>query len=200
MNLRTLFAVPALCLAASLVPDAAALLRFDPPWVSSEDRACARAVYFSRTGVGGSYAIDYGRPEWKAEYDSTFDDLTLGKRVRLGQNHWTNLDATCPMRFGDGKEKEVKPGHYYLALERDKRGDWSLVLMDSDDLRKKRVDAFQTSTTSGGIEVPLHHEESQEVARTLTISMDPVDDDEFAQVLTIRFGPHVLSTRVKGKV
>lgn len=201
MSLRTrmLVSIPLLAAgAAFLVDEASAVFRFDPPWVQSDERGSVRALYFSRTGVGGSYVIDYGRPAWQAEYDAGLDDLTIGKRVRLGQNAWTTLDATCPVKFGD--KKEIKPGHYYLALERDKRGEWSLILMESDAIRKKRVDAVQTDTTNGGTAVPLSHSQGQDSVRALTIEMEQSADDEFEQTLSIKFGPHVLSTTMKGKV
>lgn len=168
---------------------------FDAPLIQQTPRTSCRVVFFSKTGVGGEYWLDYASPEWKAEYDQKFDDETLGKRVRLGKDAWSTFECTCPVTIGG---KDVKPGYYYLALERAKKGAWSLVLLDADDLRKKRTDAFASSSTTGGLAVPLEEGQAGNSAQ-LKISFEAGKAD-LEQVLKIEWGPHTLTSEVRAKV
>src|SRR5262249_20774416 len=125
----------------TFAPRARAQTQNGQPFIQQTERALARVAYFGQKGLSGEYSIEYGKPDWKAEYDKDFDKLTHGKRLRLGKDYWTNLDTCCPLQSGD---KEIKPGNYFLVLECSEKGTWELVLLDSDLMRKQRIDAFSS--------------------------------------------------------
>lgn len=161
------------------------------------ERHALRCVFFGVDNVSGSYSIDYGAPAWSAEYDSKFDELTLGKRFRFGKDQWTSLDASCPLTIG---KTEVKPGLYYCAMERTKKGDFALVLLDSTEIRKSRLDPFASAQTKGGVAIPLDHSSGQDASARLSITIEKDAQNEKQQTLTISFGPHRLTALVKARV
>lgn len=161
------------------------------------ERKAVRCVFFGSTTVSGSYAIDYGAPAWNADYDSQFDALTMGKRVRFGKDQWTTLDSSCALGFG---KTDLKAGLYYCVLERSKKGDFSLVLLESEEIRKARLDPFASAQTKGGISIPLEHAKVEDSAASLAIAVEKDAQNEKEQTLTISFGPHRLTTRVKAKI
>src|ERR1044072_9276625 len=74
----------------------------------------------------GQFAIDYGRPVWRKEYEDAakFDQMTKGKTYRLGSNFWTTLDTDIPLVIAG---KTVPAGLWYLGLQRSGDGaTWSL--------------------------------------------------------------------------
>ncbi len=166
------------------------------PYIYPEVRGAVRCVNFTNAGIGGSYSIDYGTPEWKADYDQKFDDLTLGKRIRFGQNRWTELDTNTTLMIND---KEVKPGLYYLAFERNKKGDFAIVLLDSNDIRKSRVDPAVTEQTKGGVVIPFKSEKNESSTAKLTLELKQEGKSAVDQSLTILWGPHKLTGSIKLK-
>ncbi len=186
----------------ALVSSVTALARFpqpggDKPFVQETTRGAARVVWFGGNGVAGEYSLDYGRPQWKSEYDADFDKLTKGKRLRLGADWWTRLDTIVPLEIGG---KEVKPECWFLALERSDKGDWFLVLLDQASIRKQKQDAFGSAQTTGGIKAPMESSTPTEAADTLTMRFVADEKDSRLQTLEIRFGKHLLTTKVKAKV
>jgi hypothetical protein len=172
-----------------------AVLR-DGSRVFPEERACIRVVLFSNTGAAGSYAIDCGRPEWKGEYEQQFDELTIGKRFRFGKDHWSRLDTNCGLSIGG---KEVKAGDYYLALERNKKGEYFLVLLAQDDVRKSRLDPFQSAQVKGGQLIPLDHASAETPAPRLDVQLEQEGKNDRVHRLTITFGPHRLTATIQAK-
>ena len=69
-----------------------------------DERASTRLLYETDRAIG-EFAIDYGRPAWKKEYEdpATFDKMTRGKVWRLGKDFWTTLDTSLPLRIA-GRE------------------------------------------------------------------------------------------------
>ncbi|MFY9572671.1 MAG: hypothetical protein WAV20_14825, partial [Blastocatellia bacterium] len=63
----------------------------------SPERGTTRVGYWNneKNMGAGQFAIDYGRPVWRREYEDTakFDSMTKGKVYRLGSNFWTTLDT-----------------------------------------------------------------------------------------------------------
>jgi len=141
----------------------------------------------------GGFVITYGRPEWKAEYDEQFDELTKGRRWRFGNNSWTTLDTNLPLKIAG---TEVAPGYYYLVLERGQGDDWSLVLLDPQPLRKKKMDAFSAEETTGGIKAPLTASMAAEAATTLTVNLTKNENDLTKASLDIQFGKRKLSAPI----
>jgi len=183
------------CLAVSPASDAR--IQGNGPVVQNEPRAMARVVFFGSAGVAGEYAIEYGKPAWKSEYDKEFAKLTHGKRLRLGKDWWTTLNTYCPLTFD---KVEVKAGEYFLALECSDKGEWSLIALDPEPLRKSKVDAFSTSSTKGGTKIPLAYETTKDEAQELSIQFLPDEKKPREQTLEIRFGKHRLTAAVQAKV
>jgi hypothetical protein len=165
----------------------------DAPGASKCVRVGTRIVVASSMGAGWQVALDCGRAEWKAEEDSTDDAQTLGKRFRLGSDFWASLDSAGSVTIGG---KEIKAGYWYLALERSKKGEWFLVALDAEPLRKKRIDPSKSAETSGGTLVPLKDEKLAPPARQLDVEFVPVVGKPFEWTLEIRFGPHRLAAGV----
>lgn len=195
MNLRLSGLAP-LLIACALAPPSPQL--DGAPFVQDEPRAMTRVVYFGNGGVSGEYAIEYGKPEWRAEYDQDFAAMTRGKRMRLGKDWWTTLNSYCPLTFAE--KVELKPGAYHLALECSTKGEWSVIALDPEPLRKARFDAFGSEQTKGGTAIPMKYELAKESAKELSIRFLADEKETRQQTLEIRFGKHRLTTTVKPKV
>jgi hypothetical protein len=175
----------------------ATLAQDNAPFIQHEPRAMARVVYFNDTGVT-EYLIEYGKPAWQAGYDAKWAELTKGKRLRLGKDWWTSLNTFCPLTLGE--KVELKPGEYFLALECSDKGEWSLVALDPEPLRKQGFDAFGTAQTKGGTKIPLKYEQAKESAAELSIQFVSDAKQTKQQTLEIRFGKHRLTTIVAPKL
>ncbi|HSR70122.1 MAG TPA: DUF2911 domain-containing protein [Acidobacteriota bacterium] len=166
-------------------------------WAMSEERGSTRLIYFSKTSdkpwnySPGQVAIEYGQPPWKQEYAQQFDRLTRGKRWRMGQNYWSNLDTRFPLRMG---QTTVQPGIYYAVLERSAEDDWALILLDPDSTYEMKIDAWHVNRKESpeGLRVPLQWSKEERVADKLQIDFTLDEADHRKAVLNIRFGPHRL--------
>ncbi len=191
-------------LAAAATTGGAARGQGTGPFIQLEPRAMARVVYFHASGgtngnpIAGEYTIEYGKPDWRREYDADFDQLTRGKRLRLGKDWWTTLDTFVPLSFGE--KSELKAGEYFLALECSDKGDWSLIALDPEPLKKSKVDAFGSSQTKGGTKIALTYEATTDETKELTIQFVGDEKKPREQALEIRFGKHRLTTVVKPKI
>ncbi|MBI1852009.1 MAG: DUF2911 domain-containing protein [Planctomycetes bacterium] len=160
------------------------------------ERVCTRLFYFNGTGSPGQFSIDYGQPEWKAEYDSQFD-TTKGKRLRFGKDFWTTLDTNLTISISG---KDVTPGHYYLALDRSNDDKWSLVLLDPKTIQGTKTDAFQTAQTTGGTLIPLTYEATTTSVEKLTVKLQKGDLDPKKSKLVITWGKHKLSAPIVAQI
>ena len=163
------------------------------------ERGSTSIAYFNQPSedefnAEGGFVITYGRPEWKAEYDERFDELTKGKRWRFGNNSWTTLDTSLPLKIAG---TEVAPGYYYVVLERGQGDDWSLVFLDPEPLRKKKMDAFAAEETTGGIKAPLTTTMAAEAATRLTVNLTKNEDDLTKASLDIQWGKRKLSAPIE---
>ncbi len=156
-------------------------------------RVSTRIAYFGKNSSAGQLAIDYGQPEWKAEYKTQFDELTRGKRWRFGNNFWTTLDTHLDLTIAG---TNVPAGYYYLVLERSESDDWSLILLEPKTIQAKKLDAFQAAETSGGISVPLKWEQTENTTEKLTIELAPVERELEKATLTIWWGKHKLTADI----
>lgn len=170
-------------------------------YATSSTRGCTRLIYFNQTGntydrSPGQLAIEYGMPVWKDAYRTQFDQLTQGKRWRLGENLWTNLDSRFEFEVGGVK---MPAGYYYLALDRSFEDDWSLLFFDPIDAFEAGFDAWHVNYRDlPELEsAPLRHERVEEIQPQLKmfLQLDPKDDKN--SELTIRFGPHKFTTSVR---
>lgn len=165
----------------------------------ANDRKSTRLFYWGGSSSPGQLMIDYGPIEWKNEYAGAIDAGDhLNKRWRLGGNFWTTLDTNLDLKVGG---VDVPAGLYYLTLEQKEKGKVVLALNDPAKIRAKKLDAFQSESTSGGIEVPLTQTPAGPVAGKLviTLAVAPGGDPRDA-TLTIRFGPYQLQAPVETKL
>lgn len=164
-----------------------------------QERGSARVLYWNTKAntAFGQFAIDYGRPVWKKEYDdpATFDKLTKGKTYRLGSNFWTVFDTHLPLKISG---KEVAPGHYYLGLARSADGDnWSLVFLDSAKTRNMQLDAFQIERAPVLFQVPMGVEPTVDISEKLTITLSYTKEKPKDVKLRISWGKLQLAAPVE---
>ena len=157
------------------------------------ERQSTRILYFISSEPPespGQIAIDYGQPLWKSDYEQKFDELTLGKRWRFGNNFWTSLDTNVPFAIG---ETEVSPGYYYLVLERTQSDQWYLVFLDPVAVGKAGLDAFFVDEAPEGFKAGLNQASGEETAEKLTVKLIAVENEVGKARLEIRWGPHLLT-------
>jgi hypothetical protein len=164
------------------------------------ERQSTRILYFVNSTPPespGQIAIDYGQPQWKSEYEEKFDELTLGKRWRFGNNFWTSLDTNVPFAIG---ETEVSPGYYYLVLERSQSDAWYLVFLDPVSVGQAGLDAFFVDEAPEGFKAGLKQSSGEETAEKLTVKLIPLENDLGKARLEIRWGPHLLTADINVKI
>jgi hypothetical protein len=139
-----------------------------------DDRGSARVLYWDldAKGAAGQFAVNYGRPVWKKEYEdpANFDKMTKGQVWRMGSNFWTELDTCVPLEISG---KKVGVGLYFLGLHRSDDGEmWSLAFIDPDKVRAAHLDAFEIRKAPIAFEVPVTFKKlAVPVAEKLTIRM-----------------------------
>jgi hypothetical protein len=164
-----------------------------------DDRSSARVLYWNtQTNVpAGQFAIDYGRPVWKKEYEesATFDAMTRGKIWRMGSNFWSILDTQLPLSIGG---KKVPAGFYYLGLHRSEEGsEWSLVFIDPGRVRKARLDAFQIEKAPVEFEALMSIAKAETRAEKLTITLSYPKDDIKHLTMRVAWGNLALSAPIE---
>ncbi len=155
-----------------------------------QERGSARVLYWNpRADTAlGQFAIEYGRPAWKKEYDDSakFDGLTNGKIWRLGSNFWTVLDTSLPLKIAG---RAVPVGSYYLGLRRSADGGtWSLAFIDPAKVRKARLDAFQIERAPVEFEMPMTMERGAGTSEKLTITLSYTKENPKSVTLKIGWG------------
>ena len=119
----------------------------------------------------GQFAIDYGRPVWKKDYEDTakFDAMTKGNVYRLGSNFWTTLDSDMPLTIAG---TQIPAGLWYLGLHRSQDGaTWSLVFIDPMKARAEHVDASEISRAPIAYKAAMTLEQATESKDKLTIDL-----------------------------
>jgi DUF2911 family protein len=154
----------------------------------SPERGTTRVGYWNlEKDMGiGQFAIDYGRPVWRKEYENTakFDEMTKGKIYRLGSNFWTTIDTDMPLKIAG---KTVPIGSWYLGLHRSKDGaTWSLVFIDPAKARAAHVDASEIVRAPIAFTIPINTDQTGEMKEKLTI--DLVRQKENLKDVTLRIG------------
>ena len=74
------------------------------------------------------------------------------------------------------------------------------MLLDPEDIRKTRMDPFQSEQTKGGLAIPLERGKAADPASTLHIDVKSDAKNDKQQTLSIEFGPHRLTAAVQVKV
>ena len=139
----------------------------------SPERGTTRVGYWdNEKNMGaGQFAIDYGRPVWRKEYDDTanFDKITKGKVYRLGSNFWTTLDTDMPLTIAG---KSIPAGSWYLGLHRSEDGaTWSLVFIDPAKARAAHIDASEIERAPIAYKTAMTVEQPSDSKEKLTIDL-----------------------------
>jgi Protein of unknown function (DUF2911) len=139
----------------------------------SPERGTTRVGYWNneKNMGAGQFAIDYGRPVWRKEYDDTanFDKATKGKVYRLGSNFWTTLDSDMPLTIAG---KAIPAGMWYLGLHRSEDGaTWSLVFIDPVTARAGHIDASEIERAAIVHKAPMTLKQATESKEKLTIDL-----------------------------
>ncbi|HEU4387763.1 MAG TPA: DUF2911 domain-containing protein [Blastocatellia bacterium] len=164
-----------------------------------DDRSSVRIGLFDtvKKSVIGEFAIDYGRPVWKKDYENAtmFDLATKGKVWRLGSNFWTVLDTNVPLSIAG---KSVPVGVWYLGIHRSDDGaTWSLAFIDPAKARNSRIDPFDVGKAPVDFKVPITFEKATEIKDKLTITLAPQKDNFKNSTLKILWGTLQLSAQVQ---
>jgi hypothetical protein len=164
-----------------------------------DDRGSTRVLYWDsvKNVPLGQLAIDFGRPEWKKEYENqaAFDKFTNGKVWRFGSNFWTTLDTAMPLKIGG---KDIPPGSYYLGLHRSADGaTWSLAFVDPVKVRKAGLDAFVIDKAPVEFMVPISFEKAATSADKLTVLLTPNKANIKDVTLKINWGTLQLSVPIQ---
>ncbi len=138
-----------------------------------DERASARVLYWNTKAdaAAGQFAINYGRPVWKKDYEdpAKFDAITKGKTWRMGSNFWTALVTDLPLKIGG---QSVRPGTYFLGLHCSAEGSsWSLAFIDPVAVRRAHLDAFDIRKASTMFEAPMSVAKAEGKVDKLTITL-----------------------------
>jgi len=138
----------------------------------SPERGTTRVGYWNtKKQMGaGQFAIDYGRPVWKKEYEDTakFDQMTKGHVYRLGSNFWTTLDTDTALKIGG---VQIPAGLWYLGLARATDGAWSLVFIDPAKARAAHIDASEIERAPVAFKAPMKVDQAADSKEKLTIDL-----------------------------
>jgi hypothetical protein len=176
------------------------------PYMIGEDgpmteRGSTRVLYWSpqKNMALGEFAINYGRPVWKKDYEDSakFDAGTKGKIWRLGKDYWTTLDTNIPLKVGG---KDVAVGQYYLGLARSKDGAWSLAFLDPAKIRSMKLDAFEIERAPVLFQVPVNSEPATTANEKLTIVLSYPKDTPKNVTLKIAWGKLQVSVPIQATV
>jgi len=165
----------------------------------SPERGTTRVGYWDNTKNkgAGQFAIDYGRPVWKAAYEDApkFDSMTKGKTWRMGSNYWTTLDTDISLTISG---KSVPAGLWYLGLHRSDDGSkWSLVFIDPAKVRSAHMDASEINRAPIEFEAPVTMEQPGEMRDKLTIDLSYQQSNLNDVTLKISWGKLQLSAPIK---
>jgi Protein of unknown function (DUF2911) len=161
-----------------------------------DERASTRMLYETDKAIGG-FAIDYGRPVWKKEYDdaATLDKMTRGKVWRMGKDFWTTLDTNLPLRIAG---KEISIGYYYLGLHRSEDGrTWSLTFFDPVKIRSSKLDAFEINRAPIEFKIPIKLEQTDQMVDRLTLLLSHDKGNVKEGTLRITWGKLQLSAPIQ---
>ena len=168
----------------------------------SPERGTTRVLYWDNTKnkAAGEFAIDYGRPVWKAAYEDAarFDSMTKGKTWRMGSNYWTTLDTELPLTISG---KTVPAGLWYLGLHRSDDGTkWSLVFIDPAKARSARMDAAEINRAPIEFDAPVNIESPGEMRDKLTIDLSYQQSNLNDVTLKISWGKLQLTAPIKVQI
>lgn len=164
-----------------------------------DDYGSTRVLFWNTQAdsAAGQFAINYGRPVWKKDYEDAakFDSLTKGKIYRLGSNFWTSLDTCLPLKVSGRK---VPVGEYYLGLRRSEDGSkWSLAFIDPAGVRGAHLDAFQIQKAKVMFEAPMSQGKAGSKAERLTLTFSYPKENPKKVTLRVAWGDLALEAPVE---
>lgn len=167
-----------------------------------DDYGSTRVLYWNTKAdsSAGQFAINYGRPGWKKDYEDSakFDAMTKGKVWRMGSNFWTSLDTCLPLKIAG---KSVAPGYYYLGLQRSPDGaTWSLAFIDPAKVRGAHTDAFEIQKAKVEFTAPMTTAKAEGVAQMLTITLSYAKETPRKATLKVAWGNLALTAPVEATV
>ena len=156
----------------------------------SPERGTTRVGYWDnvKNGGAGQFAIDYGRPVWRKDYEDTakFDSMTKGQVWRLGSNFWTVLDTDIPIKISG---KTVPVGSWYLGLKRSADGaTWSLAFISPAKVKAATLDASEIGKAPVDFEAPMTLEKSGDTKDRLVIDLVMDKSNIYQPSLSIAWG------------
>lgn len=165
----------------------------------SPERGTTRVgLWNTKKNMGaGQFAIDYGRPGWRKEYEDAamFDKMTKGKVYRLGSNFWTTLDSDIPLVIAG---KSIPAGQWYLGLHRSDDGaTWSLVFIDPAKTRAGHMDASEIGRAPIAFKAPMTSEQAGDMKDKLTIDLMFQEANPKDVTLKIAWGKLQLSAPIQ---
>ncbi len=146
-------------------------------------------AFFDGETFAGITTIQYGAPGWKDEYDALVASDRSGS-FRLGKDAWASIEVGLPMVLGG---QQVAPGHYGLALRRDAKGDFALLLIDFAVIRRERVLPNQPDAVEPTTAIALGYGKADAMAKELTLRLASSEQDARAGKLTVHWGTHRLT-------
>ena len=158
------------------------------PFPENSPRGATRIFYWFGPDSAGQVAIQYGRPAWNGKY-AQFLNKPSDRRWRLGENFWTTLDTNMALRIGG---VDIPIGLYYMVLQNKPGSDLELVMLDPQQVRRQRLDAYQSSQTSGGRTIPLTRQSASPSATRLSIELKVDAKQSDRATLEIAFGGNLL--------
>lgn len=167
------------------------------PYHEGSTRGAARIFYWFGDGSAGQLVVDHGRPSWNPQFQRFLDE-PADRRWRFGENFWTTLDTNIPIEIG-GSELDV--GLYYLVLENSVDHGLRILALDPDEVRRRRLDAYEANETDGGIAIPLSVEKASGTRPAQRLAIDLVVDRTAKNraTLHVRFGQNHLTAPVMMK-
>jgi hypothetical protein len=156
----------------------------------SSERGTTRIGYWDnvKNGGTGQFAIDYGRPVWKKDYEDTakFDSMTKGRVWRLGSNFWTVLDTDIPIKISG---KTVPVGSWYIGLKRSSDGaSWSLAFINPAKVKAALLDASEIGRAPVDFEAPMTLEKAGDTKDKLVIDLIIDNSNIYEPSLSIAWG------------
>jgi hypothetical protein len=165
----------------------------------SPERGTTRVGYWDnvKNGGTGQFAIDYGRPVWKKDYEDTakFDSMTRGQVWRLGSNFWTVLETDMPIKISG---KTVPVGSWYLGLKRSSDGAaWTLAFISPSKVKAALLDASEIGKAPVDFEVPMTFGKADDTKEKLVIDLIIDKANIYQPSLTIGWGTFKLSAPIQ---
>ena len=165
----------------------------------SPERGTTRVGYWDnvKNGGTGQFAIDYGRPVWKKDYEDTakFDSMTKGQVWRLGSNFWTVLDTDMPIKISG---KTIPVGSWYLGLKRSTDGAaWTLAFINPAKVKAALLDASEIGRAPVEFEAPMTFGKADDTKERLVIDLIIDKSNIYQPSLSIAWGNFKLSAPIQ---